>query len=77
VRKYHQDVTKKLVEALKDPEPLVVGYALHALSQTEASRFEELASVVKDREEEIHTIFGSFGWQGSLAEYAVRLQEEP
>ena len=77
VRKYRQDATEKLVEALKDPEPLVVGYALHALSQIEASRFGKLSAAVEHREEGIHTIFGSFGWEGSLAEYAIRLREEP
>lgn len=59
-----------------DPHPLVAGYCLHALSELEDPRLTEAATRVADRPERIHTIFGSFGWEGTLAEYCRKLHDE-
>ena len=59
-----------------DPNPLVVGYCLHALSEVEDSRLVEAAAKVADRQEHVHAIYGCFGWEGTLAEYARKLQDE-
>jgi hypothetical protein len=75
VQRFGNDATKELAAALRDTEPNVVGYALHALSQIDSEHFQEYAPLVSDRTEPIHSIFGSFGWEGSLAEYALHLRD--
>ncbi len=65
-----------LTAALEDSEPNVVGYALHALSEIAPDSFATYVQAVSDRQEWIHTLYGSFAWEGTLAEYGVRLHEE-
>jgi len=59
-----------------DPHPLVAAYCLHALSELEDTRLPEATARVAERRERIHTIYGCFGWEGTLAEYARRLHDE-
>lgn len=59
-----------------DPHPLVAAYCLHALSELKDARLIEAATRVSDRSELIHSIYGSFGWEGTLAEYGRRLHDE-
>ena len=76
LRRFASQAVQHLTVALSDSEPLVVGYALHALSEFDEERFPAHLLRVADRTERIHTIYGSFGWEGSLAEYAVRLRDD-
>jgi hypothetical protein len=76
IRRFGDSATKHLVSALSDSEPLVTGYALHALNEIDPQRFSSYISSVVGRTERIHTIYGSFGWEGSLAEYAIRLRDD-
>jgi hypothetical protein len=76
VRRFGDAAEKRLISALSDSEPLVVGYALHALSNIDRDRFSSHISSVATRTEKIHAIFGSFGWEGSLGDYAIRLRDD-
>lgn len=76
IHQFRNAATNHLVSALSDSHPLVVGYALHALSEIDPDRFSTYASSVAGRTERIHTIYGSFGWEGSLADYAIRLRDD-
>jgi hypothetical protein len=76
IRRFRDAAIKHLVSALSDSQPLVVGYALHALSQIDPDRFSTYAASVASRTERIHTVYGSFGWEGSLADYAIRLRDD-
>lgn len=73
VQRFGNEATKELVASLRDSEPNVVGYALHALFQIDSEHFPEYAQVVSSRTEPIHAIYGSFLWEGSLADYALHL----
>jgi hypothetical protein len=75
-RRFGEAAKAPLVSALTDTEPNVVGYALHALSEIDSEHFDSYISSVADRHETIHTICGSFGWEGSLSEYASRLHDD-
>ncbi|MES2709859.1 MAG: hypothetical protein V4726_24900 [Verrucomicrobiota bacterium] len=59
-----------------DANPLVAAYCLHALSEVEDGRLPKAAASVAERSERIHTIYGSFGWEGTLSEYARKLHDE-
>lgn len=59
-----------------DAHPLVAAYCLHALSQLEDARLPEAAARVADRSECIRTIYGCFGWEGTLSAYARKLHNE-
>jgi hypothetical protein len=59
-----------------DPHPLVAAYCLHALSELEDPCLPEAAARVIDRRERIHTVYGCFGWEGTLAEYGRKLHDE-
>jgi len=76
VRRYRSDASQHLVAALEDSNPNVVRYALHALSDVAPEHMAAYAGIVAGRRETIHAIFGSFGWEGTLAEYAIHLQDE-
>ena len=76
VRRFADAAKKHLILALSDSEPLVVGYALHALSKVDPDRFSCHIPTVAARTEIIQTMYGSFGWEGSLGDYAIRLQED-
>lgn len=75
-RQFGTGTVPTLRSALADSEPLVVAYALHALSKVDSDHFATHAQTVSDRQEPLHTMHGSFGWEGTLAEYAVRLQAD-
>lgn len=75
-RRFGDAATTSLVSALGDTEPNVVGYALHALSEIDSEHFTSYISSVADRRETIHTIYGSFGWEGSISEYARKLHDD-
>ena len=45
------------------------------LNEIDPHRFPSYVSSVAGRTERIHAIYGSFGWEGSLAEYAIRLRD--
>ena len=59
-----------------DAHPLVAAYSLHALSQLEDARLPEAAARVAERSERIRTIYGSFGWEGTLSAYGHKLHDE-
>ena len=59
-----------------DPNPLVAGYCLHALSEAGDPRLVDAAARVAGRSERIQTIYGCFGWEGTLAEYGRKLHDE-
>lgn len=75
-RRFGDAATTPLVSALTDIEPNVVGYALHALSEIDSQRFASYIPSVAHRLEAIHTIYGSFGWEGTLTDYAARLNDD-
>lgn len=77
VRHHRSDATRHLLAALEDSEANVVGYALHALSDVASDDLPAYAAKVAGRTETIHTVYGSFGWEGTLAEYAIHLQNDP
>lgn len=72
---FKNEASRIFTTALQDREPLVAGNALLALSWIDRANFSNHVSTVADRTEQICSICGSFGWDGSLAEYAVRLSE--
>jgi hypothetical protein len=76
VRRHRGEATQHLVVALEDSDPNLVGYALHALSQITSEHMPTYAATVAGRTETIHAIYGSFGWEGTLAQYAVHLQDD-
>ncbi len=59
-----------------DAHPLVAAYCLHALSQLEDARLPDAAARVADRSECIRTIYGCFGWEGTLSAYGRKLHDE-
>jgi hypothetical protein len=75
-RRFGSEAVPILIAALSDPEPLVVGYALHALSKIDSDHFAAHARSVADRQEALQTICGSLGWEGSIAEYGIRLHTD-
>ena len=60
----------------EDSSPLVSAYCLHGLAELEDKRLPEAAARVANRQDKIHTIFGSFGWTGKLSEYGLKLQQQ-
>jgi hypothetical protein len=59
-----------------DAHPLVAAYCLHGLSVLNDPRLPEAAAKVARRSERIHTVYGSFGWEGTLSEYGRKLNDE-
>lgn len=59
-----------------DAHPLVAAYCLHALSELADGHLPAAAARVAERSERIHTIYGSFGWEGTLSEYGRKLHDE-
>lgn len=59
-----------------DAHPLVAAYCLFALSEMKDGRLPEAAASVAGRSERIHTVYGSFGWEGTLSEYGRKLHDD-
>jgi len=76
IKRFDDAAKRVLGENVTDQSPVVAGHCLMGLSWCDSPLLSEAASRCRDRLEQIHSIYGSFGWEGSLAEYAVRLTNE-
>lgn len=76
IRRYEDDAKAILAEAASDNDPLVAGHALMGLDWCDSPLLRSAASRCGNRPEPVHSIYGSFGWEGTLAEYAERLTNE-
>ena len=68
---------KYFSKGLESSEVNIVGYSINVLAHISPETLKENMYLVDSRNEEIHTIFGSFGWSGTLKEYAIKESEEP
>ena len=68
-------VESQLYEALSDPNPVVVGYALFGLSEVGSRRAERLPRSLLNRKELVTEVLGALRWHGTLGELAAQTQE--
>ncbi len=69
-RKFSEEATSYLVKGLSHSNPNVVGHSILALSQISPHTLRNQINILANRTEPIQSIHGSFGWEGSLLEYA-------
>jgi hypothetical protein len=76
VERFGHSGVAPISSSLADEDPEVVAYSLLALARIGLSEIRDGALKVASRDERVQTHFGSFGWEGTLAEYAARLVED-
>ncbi|MCG8598900.1 MAG: hypothetical protein MI807_02050 [Verrucomicrobiales bacterium] len=76
IRRYEDDAKAILAEAAGEDDAVVAGHALMGLDWCDSPLLADAAARCGNRTETVHSIYGSFGWEGTLAEYAERLTNE-
>ena len=76
IRRYEDDAKVVLSEAADDDNPVVAGHCLMGLDWCDSPLLGDAAARCNERSEMVHSIYGSFGWEGTLAEYGARLTKD-
>ena len=68
-------VNNLLLEALRDPAPVVAAWALFGISEIDSPDGEDLPKHIFDRSERVSERLGDYVWTGTLAEIAVGVEK--
>jgi hypothetical protein len=76
IKRHGTNALDLLFQHCDDASPLLAAYCIFGLAHAEDSRLERAAQKVNGRNETLATLYGCFGWEGTLSEYAAeKLQE--
>lgn len=73
---YDEEAQQILADSVGSDDPVVAGHCLMGLSSCESPLLVVAVTRCRNRTESVFSIYGGFGWEGTLAEYADRLQKE-
>ena len=76
IRQHDGEAQQILAKHSNDRNPVVAGHCLMALGWCHSELLTEAVSRCEARTDMIHSIYGSFGWEGSLHEYGERLLDD-